>query len=248
MGKSALMLFMAHQSALQVPTLVFSLEMPGEENATRAIAMQSAIGNIGTTSVLNYQDIDNNNLCLTQYEIMKEHAASIKNIQLRICDDANMTVQKIRRICKSIKSKYGLGAVYIDYLQLLAHEDRHKGMYAQVTENSGALKRLQRELDVPMVVLSQLSRGVEQREDRRPFMSDLKESGAIEQDADVIIFPFRKAYYLEREESPEAQVELIDAANSIEIIVAKQRSGPTGSFVAGCNIGANAFWTKGGRR
>lgn len=146
---------------------------------------------------------------------------SLSNAGIFIDDSPGIRVNEIRSKCRRLKQEHGLGMILIDYLQLIqgsgasAKENRQQ----EVSEISRSLKGLARELEVPVIALSQLSRGVEQRQDKRPMMSDLRESGSIEQDADIVGFLYRDDYYDKESEKQ----------NIIEIIIAKQRNGPVGT-------------------
>jgi replicative DNA helicase len=146
---------------------------------------------------------------------------SLSNAGIYIDDTPGIRVGDIRAKCRRLKQENGLGMILIDYLQLIQGSGRHKGENRQqeVSEISRALKGLARELEVPVIALSQLSRGVEQRQDKRPMMSDIRESGSIEQDADIVAFLYRDDYYDKETENQ----------NIIEIIIAKQRNGPVGT-------------------
>jgi replicative DNA helicase len=146
---------------------------------------------------------------------------SLSNAGVYIDDTPGIRVSDIRSKCRRLKQEGGLGMILIDYLQLIMGSSSGKGENRQqeVSEISRSLKALARELEVPVIALSQLSRGVEQRQDKRPMMSDLRESGSIEQDADIVGFLYRDDYYDKESEKQ----------NIIEIILAKQRNGPVGT-------------------
>jgi len=145
---------------------------------------------------------------------------SLSNAGIFIDDTPGIRVNDIRAKCRRLKQEYGLGMIMIDYLQLIAGTGKAgENRQQEVSDISRSLKGLARELEVPVIALSQLSRGVEQRQDKRPMMSDLRESGSIEQDADIVSFLYREDYYDKETEDQ----------NMIEIIIAKQRNGPTGT-------------------
>ena len=147
---------------------------------------------------------------------------SLSNAGIFIDDTPGVKIQEIRAKCRRLKQEHGgLGMILIDYLQLILRKWYESGDNRQqeVSEISRSLKGLARELQVPVIALSQLSRGVEQRQDKRPMMSDIRESGSIEQDADIVAFLYRDDYYDKESENK----------NIIEIIIAKQRNGPTGT-------------------
>jgi replicative DNA helicase len=144
---------------------------------------------------------------------------SLSNSGIYIDDTPGIRVSEIRAKCRRLKQEAGLGMVLIDYLQLIQGSGRSDNRQQEVSEISRTLKELARELKVPVIALSQLSRGVEQRQDKRPMMSDIRESGSIEQDADIVAFLYRDDYYDKESENK----------NIIEIIIAKQRNGPVGT-------------------
>lgn len=150
---------------------------------------------------------------------MSSAVAMLAESNIFIDDTPGITVSQIRTKCRRLKKEKGLGLILIDYLQLMQAIKPGKSRQEEVSEISRMLKQIARELEVPVIALSQLSRGVEQRQDKRPMMSDLRESGAIEQDADIVSFLYRDDYY--DKES--------DKKNIIEIIIAKQRNGPVGT-------------------
>lgn len=193
-------------------TTVFSLEMPAEQLVNRWL---SAAGHIDGHKWRNPSKLFTAN----DYEKAINAIGKLEKWDFEIVDDAGITVQEIRSRMRQIKRKYPNQEhlVIIDYLQLIASRSG-SNRQEQVSEISRALKGLARELDMPIIALSQLSRGVEQRQDKRPMMSDIRESGSIEQDADVVAFLYRDDYYDKESEN----------ANIIEIIIAKQRNGPVG--------------------
>ena len=146
---------------------------------------------------------------------------SLSNSGIFIDDTPGIRISEIRSKCRRLKQEHGLGMILIDYLQLIQGSGRssQENRQQEVSEISRSLKGLARELEVPVIALSQLSRGVEQRQDKRPIMSDIRESGSIEQDADIVAFLYRDDYYDQESENK----------NIIEIIIAKQRNGPTGT-------------------
>lgn len=145
---------------------------------------------------------------------------SLSNAGIYIDDTPGIKVNEIRSKCRRLKQESGLGMVLIDYLQLIqGNANSRESRQQEVSEISRQLKALARELEVPVIALSQLSRGVEQRQDKRPIMSDIRESGSIEQDADIVGFLYRDDYYDQESEKE----------NIIEIIIAKQRNGPVGT-------------------
>jgi replicative DNA helicase len=149
-----------------------------------------------------------------------ESARILGNSSLVIDDTSSISVSELRSKCRKLKLERNLGLVIIDYLQLMSGNRRAESRQQEISEISRALKSLAREINVPVIALSQLSRAVEQRPDKRPMLSDLRESGAIEQDADVVMFIYRDDYYNHDTQEP----------GVTEIIIGKQRNGPTGTI------------------
>ena len=156
-----------------------------------------------------------------EWERLIESASVIGNSNLIIDDTPSISIQELRSKCRKYKMEHNLGVVVIDYLQLMSAGDKAPdSRQQQISDISRSLKALARELSVPVIALSQLSRAVEQRPDHRPMLSDLRESGAIEQDADVVMFLYRDDYYNHETEKK----------NIAEVIIAKQRNGPVGTI------------------
>ncbi|MDD4371795.1 MAG: replicative DNA helicase [Anaerostipes sp.] len=212
MGKTAFVLNIAQHAAIRnnVPTAVFSLEMSKEQLVTRLMAMEAMVDS---------QAIRTGELQETDWEKLMESAGSIGRAPLIIDDTPGITVAELRSKCRRYKQTQGLGLIIIDYLQLMSGGKRSESRQQEISEISRSLKALAREMDAPVIALSQLSRMVEQRKPPKPILSDLRESGSIEQDADVVMFIYRDDYY--NEDS--------DKKGLAEIIVAKQRNGSTGS-------------------
>jgi replicative DNA helicase len=213
MGKTAFVLNIAQHVAFRqnVPVAVFSLEMSKEQLVTRLMAMESMIDSqMIRTGELEDQD----------WEKLMESAAVIGHSPLIIDDTPGLTIAEIRSKCRRYKQAQGVGLVIIDYLQLMAGSGKSESRQQEISEISRSLKALAREIDAPIIALSQLNRAVDSRTDHKPVLSDLRESGSIEQDADVIMFIYRDDYY-----NPDTEKK-----NLAEIIVAKQRSGATGSI------------------
>ncbi|MBU5673217.1 replicative DNA helicase [Paenibacillus brevis] len=214
-GKTAFALNVAQNVAVlnTDPVAIFSLEMSAPQLVTRMI---SAEGNI-EASRLRVGDMDEDD-----WMKLANAAGVLGSTNILIDDSPGITVHDIRAKCRRLKKQEGLGLIVIDYLQLIASSGRgrrEENRQQEVSEISRMLKHLARELDVPIIALSQLSRNVEQRQDKRPMMSDLRESGSIEQDADIVAFLYRDDYYNQESEKK----------NLIEIIIAKQRNGPVGT-------------------
>ena len=213
MGKTAFVLNIAQYAALRDGhgVAIFSLEMAKEQLVTRMMASESMVDS---------QNIRTGELQDSDWEKLLEAAAMIGRSRL-IIDDTAVTLAEIRSKCRRYKQIYDIDMIVIDYLQLMSGGSRRsESRQQEISEISRALKVLARELDVPIIALSQLSRAVEARQDHRPMLSDLRESGAIEQDADVVMFLYRDEYYNSD----------TDKKNIAEVIVAKQRNGDTGSI------------------
>src|SRR5690625_755367 len=213
MGKTAFALNIAQNVAINTDenVAIFSLEMGADQLVQR---MLCAEGNI------NSQRLRTGKLEQEDWEKLTLAMGSLSHAGVFIDDSPGIRVSDIRSKCRRLKQEYGLGMIIIDYLQLIqGNANSQENRQQEVSEISRSLKGLARELEVPLIALSQLSRGVESRQDKRPMMSDLRESGSIEQDADIVGFLYRDDYY---ETESEQQ-------NIIEIIISKQRNGPTGT-------------------
>jgi replicative DNA helicase len=213
MGKTAFVLNIAQHVAFRqnIPVAIFSLEMSKEQLVTRMMSMEAMVDSqLIRTGELEDQD----------WEKLMESAAVIGHSPLIIDDTPGLTISEIRSKCRRYKQTQGVGLVIIDYLQLMAGSGRSESRQQEISEISRSLKALAREIDAPIIALSQLNRAVDSRTDHKPVLSDLRESGSIEQDADVIMFIYRDDYY-----NPDTEKK-----NLAEIIVAKQRSGSTGSI------------------
>lgn len=212
MGKTAFALNMAENIVLRGDTMIamFSLEMSKEQLVKRMLAMDSKVDS---------QKIRTGNLEDEEWGRLVGSVRNIGNSKLIIDDTPGISITELRSKCRKLKVEHNLGLVIIDYLQLMSSGKRSESRQQEISEISRSLKALAREIEAPVVALSQLSRAVEQRPDKRPMLSDLRESGAIEQDADVVMFLYRDEYY--NQDSEEKGV--------AEIIIGKQRNGPTGS-------------------
>ncbi len=213
MGKTALVLNIAEYVALKsnVTTAIFSLEMSKDQLVKRIMSMHSKVDS---------QAIRSGNLSDEEWLKLVESARTIGNSNLIIDDTSSISISELRSKCRKYKLEHNLGLVIIDYLQLMSGSKKSESRQQEISEISRSLKALAREINAPVIALSQLSRAVEQRPDKRPMLSDLRESGAIEQDADVVMFIYRDDYY--NHDSEEAGVS--------EIIIGKQRNGPTGTI------------------
>ena len=216
----------------------FSLEMSSEQLATRVLAEQSKIsGDKMRKAELNKED----------FKKIAKVSSELENLNLVIDDNPILTISSLRARARRLKRLYDIDMIIIDYLQLMSGSQnvRNDGRVQEISEITRGLKAIAKELNIPIIALSQLSRQVEQREDKRPLLADLRESGTIEQDSDVVMFIFRESYYLERMEpikKPDEQNdrynerhqrwrELCESRYNIaDIIIAKQRHGPTGAI------------------
>ncbi|MGD6842657.1 replicative DNA helicase [Bacillus infantis] len=212
-GKTAFALNIAQNVATKTNEniAIFSLEMGAEQLVMR---MLCAEGNIDA------QRLRTGSLTDDDWGKLTMAMGSLSNAGIFIDDTPGVRITEIRSKCRRLKQEHGLGMILIDYLQLILGSGRSgENRQQEVSEISRSLKALARELQVPVIALSQLSRGVEQRQDKRPMMSDIRESGSIEQDADIVAFLYRDDYYDKESEDK----------NIIEIIIAKQRNGPVGT-------------------
>lgn len=214
MGKTAFALNVAQNAAVRsrVPTAIFSLEMSKEQLVNRLISAEA---------MLDAQRLRTGELEDDDWVKIVSAVGSLSQAPIFINDTPGISVMEVRSKCRKLKAEQGLGLVMIDYLQLMSGSGGKGGDNRQqeISDISRNLKSLARELNVPVVALSQLSRAVEARADKRPMLSDLRESGAIEQDADVVTFLYRDEYYNPDTEFP----------GKAELIIAKQRNGPTGT-------------------
>ena len=213
MGKTAFVLNLAQYVAFHedLCTAIFSLEMSKEQLVNRLFSLESRV---------DAQKLRTGNLQESEWEKLIEGAGIIGNSHLIIDDTPGISISELRSKCRKYKMDQDLRLIIIDYLQLMSGSGRSESRQQEISEISRSLKALARELNVPVIALSQLSRAVEQRPDHRPMLSDLRESGAIEQDADVVMFIYRDDYYNKDTE----------LKNISEIIVAKQRNGPIGTI------------------
>ena len=213
MGKTAFVLNIAQYVAFHEAksVAIFSLEMSKEQLVNRLFSLESRV---------DAQALRTGNLSDADWEKLVEGAGIIGNSKLIIDDTPGISISELRSKCRKYKLEQGLDIIIIDYLQLMTGSGRgNESRQQEISDISRSLKGLARELNVPVVALSQLSRAVEQRPDHRPMMSDLRESGAIEQDADVVMFIYRDDYYNKD----------TDLKGISEIIIAKQRNGPIGT-------------------
>ena len=212
MGKTAFVLNIAEYMAFRSneTVAIFSLEMSKEQLVNRLFALESRVDS---------QILRTGNLSDNDWSSLIEAAGVIGRSNLIIDDTPGISVSELRSKCRKYKLEHNLGIIMIDYLQLMQGSRKSESRQQEISDISRSLKEIARELQVPVVALSQLSRAVEQRPDHRPMLSDLRESGAIEQDADVVMFLYRDDYY-------NHDTEKKDVA---EVIIAKQRNGPIGT-------------------
>ena len=237
MGKTALATNIAFNAAQKLQDsgkkssiAFFSLEMSSEQLSTRILAEQSRIKS---------NDIRRGRISDEQFDKFIETSKNISELPLYIDETPAINIAAMSNRARRIKRIYGLDMIVVDYIQLMRGTFNNKdGRVQEISEITQGLKAIAKELSVPVVALSQLSRAVEQRDDKKPQLSDLRESGSIEQDADVVMFVYREAYYLERKEPRPATVEhaewqakMNEISNLAEIIIGKQRHGPTGNVM-----------------
>lgn len=213
MGKTAFVLNLVDYVTVRrgLPCMVFSLEMSKEQLVNRMLSMES---NVDT------QKLRTGSLTDEDWDAVVEGIGVIGGSKLIIDDTPGISITELRSKCRKMKLEYGLSMIIIDYLQLMSGSGRAgDNRQQEISEISRSLKALAREMNAPVIALSQLSRACESRQDHRPMLSDLRESGAIEQDADVVMFLYRDDYYNKDTERP----------NVAEVIIAKQRNGPIGT-------------------
>ena len=236
MGKTALATNIAFNAAKKIQNdgrkstiAFFSLEMSSEQLSTRILAEQSRIKS---------NDIRTGKISEEQFDKFIETSKNISELPLYIDETPAISIAALSNRARRIKRLYGLDMVVVDYIQLMKASNFREGRVQEISEITQGLKALAKELSVPVLALSQLSRAVEHRDDKKPQLSDLRESGSIEQDADVVMFVYREAYYLQGKEPRIATVEhaewqakMNDISHLAEIIIGKQRHGPTGNVI-----------------
>ena len=210
MGKTAFALNIAQQSAVKAGSsvIIFSLEMSKEQLGQRLLAMQARV---------EMQKLKQGDLDRKDWDRITMALDELNNTKIVIDDTPGISVMEMRNKCRRLKAEQGLDLVVVDYLQLRSLQGKTDNRQQEISTISRNLKLLAREMDCPVIVLSQLSRAPEQRQDHRPILSDLRESGSIEQDADIVIFLYRDDYYNENTDKP----------GVCEVNIAKHRSGPT---------------------
>ena len=236
MGKTALATNIAYYAAKKIldsgkksSVAFFSLEMSSEQLSTRILSEQSRIKS---------NDIRRGKVSEEEFNRLIESSRSIHELPLYIDETPAITISTLSNRARRIKRLFGLDMIVVDYIQLMTTgSKRFDGRVQEISEITQGLKALAKELGVPVLALSQLSRAVEQRDDKKPQLADLRESGSIEQDADVVMFVFREEYYLERKEPKlgtiehgEWQAKMNEILGTADIIIGKQRHGPTGNI------------------
>lgn len=253
MGKSGLAVKFAVEGARKsdAGVLLISLEMKDTELGERAISMDLAT----TGLTLPYNKISKGQFTGAEAEAIEDIHAASRSIPVRIEDYGSQTISQINSICRSVDQDFKkegrrLGCVIIDYLQIITphHDDLKQGDTARIGHISNGLKSLAMRMNIPVIALSQLNRQVESRDDKRPTLADLRNSGDIEQDAHVVIFLLRKEYYLKKQRPKGGVDKMADwaaemdlAKNRLDIFVDKNRGGPTGDIEVYCDIAVNQF-------
>ena len=213
MGKTAFCMSIAQYASISknIPVAIFSLEMSKSQLVQRMLCSEARI---------DAQNLRKGRLAEKDWAPLSNAAGRLASAPIFIDDTAGITCLEIKAKARRLKAQYNLGLVIIDYLQLISSSGRIENRQQEISEISRSLKGLARELNVPVIAVSQLSRAVEQRIERRPRLSDLRESGAIEQDADLVVFIYREEYYKPKTEKK----------GIAEVIISKQRNGPTGQI------------------
>ena len=215
MGKTAFALNIAQYAAVHAqpsyPVVVFSLEMSKEQLVTRLLCSEARV---------DASRLRTGHLVEGDWDKIMRGADKLFEAKIFIDDTPAISVMEMRAKARRLKAEHGIGMIVVDYLQLMRGGSSPESRQQEISEISRSLKALAKELSVPVVALSQLNRGLESRTDKRPIMSDLRESGAIEQDADIIMFVYRDEVY--NKENP-------DVKGRAEIIIGKQRNGPIGT-------------------
>ncbi len=214
-GKTAFALSIARNMALKysIPVGMFSLEMSGEQLAQRLLAMEARV---------DLKKLRSGMFSSEEWERLTVATEKLYKSNIIVDDEPSLDPRSLRAKARRMKKEFGIEVIFIDYLQLMHLKKGRESRQQEISEISRSLKLLARELDIVVVALSQLSRAVEQREDKRPRLSDLRESGAIEQDADTVIFIYREEYY--------KKTERLHEPHEAEIIIGKQRNGPIGTI------------------
>ena len=228
MGKTALALNVALNSASVTPgsVAIFSLEMPAEQVAVRILAAKAKV---------EIQKLRTGRLNDEEWSRINEASQQLKKQNFYIDDTPGIKVSEMYAKARKLAQDGSLYMIVVDYIQLIQATGKSDSRQQEVSEISRRLKAMARELNVPVIALSQLSRGVESRQDKRPMLSDLRESGALEQDADIVLFLYRDAYYNHEDNSNEER-------EDVELLISKHRNGPTGKVVLAFEKEINAFY------
>ncbi len=229
MGKTALALNIAMNSATVTPgaIAIFSLEMPAEQVAIRLLAAKAKI---------DIQKLRTGKLNDAEWSALNINSQELKNQHFYIDDTPGIKVSEMYAKARKLAQEEGLYMIIVDYIQLIQATGKSDSRQQEVSEISRRLKAMARELNVPVIALSQLSRGVESRQDKRPMLSDLRESGALEQDADLVLFLYRDAYYNHEDMGSNDR-------EDVELLIAKHRNGPTGKVLLAFEKNQNAFFS-----
>ncbi|MBS1720066.1 MAG: replicative DNA helicase [Armatimonadetes bacterium] len=225
MGKTSLMLDLTISAAKEAKgaVAVFSLEMSSMQLVRRMVSMVSGV---------NGHVLKNPNLSMDTYRKLADACENLYSLPIMIDDASDVSPLEMRGKCRRLKAEHGLALVVVDYLQLMRGSRRTENRTQEISDIARGIKAMAKELQVPVIALSQLNRGVETREDKRPVLSDIRESGSIEAEADVVMLLYRDAYYKAKEEQRDEEWNP-DAVEEAEIIVAKHRNGPTGKVILG---------------
>ncbi len=225
MGKTSLVLNFALNVAKMGTknVAVFSLEMTGEQLVRRMIATLAGVP-MNALKKANLSDRD--------YQKLTDACEDLYNLPLFIDDSSDLSPLEMRGKCRRLKADGGLSLIVVDYLQLMKGSRRTENRTQEISEIARSLKSMAKELEVPVIALSQLNRGVEARDNKRPMLSDIRESGSIEAEADLVMFIYRDEYYKRKEHNPDAKFNP-DSAEVAELIIGKHRNGPTGTVLLG---------------
>ncbi|ABR30384.1 DNA helicase [Thermosipho melanesiensis] len=225
-GKTAFALNIARNMAIEanIPVGIFSLEMSKEQLAQRLLGMEAFI---------ELQKIRRGNISDEEWQRLLVATDRLYKANIIVDDEANLDPRSLRAKARRMKKEYGVEVIFVDYLQLMSTKSYRENRQQEISEISRSLKLLARELNIVIVALSQLSRAVEQREDKRPRLSDLRESGSIEQDADMVLFLYREEYY-KKEKTTEPHI--------TEVLIGKQRNGPIGTVKLSFDPKYTAFY------
>jgi replicative DNA helicase len=235
MGKTSFAANIATNMALQsnIAVAIFSLEMSKEQLANRILCSEAKV---------DLHKVRTGQISDEEWEKLVQKAGELSKSRLIFDDEPDLTPRMLRAKARRMKREYGIEVIFIDYLQLMSSRSKsYESRQQEITEISRSLKLLARELNITVVALSQLSRAVEQREDKRPRLSDLRESGAIEQDADLVMFLYRDSYYKRKKDEPGK--DSLNDEHEAELILGKQRNGPVGTIKLTFNPKLATFYT-----